>query len=298
LVDVTGTITLIEVEASSTSWDGIAIYGCQGEKTITRCTGHSSYDDGFSISSSDERDSTGNVTITDSTAYGNNQDGFQLNMQGDVRVEDCLSENNDDPEDPDNDEDGFQFWVDGNITVDGCTARNNGQEGIDIEYCAGDAVITGSTSQNNGGEGIDTDVLGYSLLIERCRSLSNDGQGIQVAEIGAPEGSITISCNDIVGNYEGLNLYQAATVEAINNWWGDISGPAAYGNPGGTGDSIVIEQGGTVNYSPWLTTVFSRSETCGGSQNIPTLSEWGMITMAILLAAIAMKFMVRRRQAV
>lgn len=82
LVDVSGNITLIDVDARSTSWDGIAIYGCDGDVSITRCTAHNSYDDGFSISESETRNTTGNVTITDSRAYGNYQDGFLIRMGG------------------------------------------------------------------------------------------------------------------------------------------------------------------------------------------------------------------------
>jgi len=288
--NVTGRITLIDVDARSTSWDGIAIYSCTGDVTITRCTAHNSYDDGFSISEG----TTGNATITDSRAYENFQDGFQFDMTGNVILTDCLSENNDNPQIPDNDEDGFDLEVNGDINIDECRALNNGQEGIDIEFCSGSVSITDSTSQNNGGEGIDTDELGTGLLIERCRTLSNTGEGIQVASYQAPEGPITISCCDIAGNDEGLHLYEDATVQAINNWWGNASGPDESGNLGGTGDSIVIEDAGTVNYNPWLTTQFSQSAACGGStQSIPTTDTWGMIIMATILALAAFKFMPR-----
>ncbi|MDO9262567.1 MAG: right-handed parallel beta-helix repeat-containing protein [Desulfosalsimonadaceae bacterium] len=340
LINVTGNITLTDVDARSTSWDAMAIYGCTGNVTITRCAAHDSYDDGFSISggtignltirnstaenNNDDGfsilegtinniiitdctasgnddgfnvdDCLANITMTRCTAENNNDDGFNFYVEGDVRLTDCLSENNDDPQIPDDDEDGFDLDVDGNITVDGCTAQNNGQEGIDIEFCSGVAEITDSTSQGNGGEGIDTDELGVSLLIENSRSLSNTGEGIEVAGIAAPSGGITISCCDITGNNEGLHLYENATVQAINNWWGNTTGPDASDNPGGTGDSIVIDTG-TVNYTPWLTTPFSQSPICGADASIPTTNTWGLIIMTIILALAAFKFMPRRQGA-
>ncbi len=55
--------------------------------------------------------------------------------------------------------------------------------------------------------------------------------------------------NSFEGNGVGVDG-SGSIIDAPNNWWGDPSGPAAPGNPGGTGDSIV---NGGQNYFPFLT---------------------------------------------
>jgi hypothetical protein len=52
------------------------------------------------------------------------------------------------------------------------------------------------------------------------------------------------------------NYSPMGTLEAYDNWWGDVSGPRAVDNPEGRGDSIA----GNVAYSPWCV-----DTTCSGT---------------------------------
>ncbi len=60
---------------------------------------------------------------------------------------------------------------------------------------------------------------------------------------------ITISNNNLVGNSNaGIYHGGTGTLNAENNWFGSLSGPANAANPGGTGAAVI----GAVDFSPWL----------------------------------------------
>ena len=59
---------------------------------------------------------------------------------------------------------------------------------------------------------------------------------------------ITIKNNELSGNLDyGIRNVGAETVDATNNWWGDVSGPSHAGNPDGIGDAASDD----VDYDPW-----------------------------------------------
>ncbi|MCK6558065.1 right-handed parallel beta-helix repeat-containing protein [bacterium] len=62
------------------------------------------------------------------------------------------------------------------------------------------------------------------------------------------------------GSTTSYGVYNTSTVslDAIDNWWGDASGPAHASNPSGTGDVV----SDLVNFSPWSTFTLPA---CGGA---------------------------------
>lgn len=103
------------------------------------------------------------------------------------------------------------------------------------------------------------------------------------------DGSGPASNNCFVGNTAttggGIFRFTTPALNAINNWWGSASGPSGAGP--GTGDSVSTN----VTFTPFLT---SPPIICGGapppppptpSLPIPTLSDWALWTMALLLVA-------------
>ncbi|MBI9047196.1 MAG: right-handed parallel beta-helix repeat-containing protein [Anaerolineaceae bacterium] len=58
--------------------------------------------------------------------------------------------------------------------------------------------------------------------------------------------NLVMNCNHITGNTEGVYVNNEFIIDAVNNWWGDSSGPSGDGL--GSGNSIY----GTTNYTPWL----------------------------------------------
>jgi len=71
-------------------------------------------------------------------------------------------------------------------------------------------------------------------------------------------GSLFIDQSKIFSNsLAGLINYGTSTVEAMNNWWGDETGPYnSEENPGGYGNEVR----GQVIFSPWLTDMYNYSQ--------------------------------------
>ena len=89
-----------------------------------------------------------------------------------------------------------------------------------------------------------------------CNTIANNSiAGILLWEYGPDQwANVPINYNNIVGNTSGIRGYsdptgnQAIAVDAIDNWWGDASGPS--GNGSGSGDSVLLSN---IEYTPWLT---------------------------------------------
>jgi len=64
-----------------------------------------------------------------------------------------------------------------------------------------------------------------------------------------PPTNVDVNYNSIIGSgYDGLWVgpYVTETVNAVNNWWGDSSGPS--GDGPGSGDTVI----GNADYNPWI----------------------------------------------
>jgi len=105
---------------------------------------------------------------------------------------------------------------------------------------AGGITITGNTIVDNGY---------YSVYVS--------GSAANVTLVG----------NDISGNYKGLNNTTTTALNAINNWWGDVSGPTTLANPLGTGEIVSTY----VNFLPWLTSSVSAGSAGTGSATVTSL---------------------------
>lgn len=92
--------------------------------------------------------------------------------------------------------------------------------------------------------GVNNDA-GQSTI--RNSSFKNNNIGAYLAY-----GSLSVQNSSFVGNGQGVGTYYNSVdvADAINNWWGDASGPSNYtNNPSGTGDGVADR----VNFTPWLT---------------------------------------------
>jgi len=296
--------------------DGFDIDGEDGpyvdnDVTLINCTandnGTSSDDgDGFDI------ELTGKLTVRDCTANNNSGSGFEFNYEKDTGVESatitgCTANGNGGSDEDDVAHDGIHVRAEGMVTIHRCTANDNDHDGIDVENNI-NTEIKDCIAKDNGYSGIETDSGGFTL-VQFCRMTGNakdyDDPGDAGLEVDHPEGGqdppevntgVTVSCCDFDGNRKGLGVDSAfvGEVMAEGNWWGDASGPSGIGP--GSGDSIVIEIGGTgtVTYDPWLNQ--SAEETPGCWQRpIPTLSHYGAMALVLLMAA-TMFYMTRRRR--
>jgi hypothetical protein len=130
---------------------------------------------------------------------------------------------------------GIEFGGGGSGTVDGC----------DISACTGVALVDDSTSAGIYA----TDYFGTGTEVTVVNSiLTGNSVGIRVGyklEFGDAT-VLTAHCNDICGNIEyGIRNVGTVVVDAIQNWWGDTSGPSEVGS--GTGDAVSAN----VDFEPW-----------------------------------------------
>jgi hypothetical protein len=107
---------------------------------------------------------------------------------------------------------------------------NHGSPGITVN--ATGVTITGFTFNYNAPD-FAVDVLpgNYNVTIQNCDFLNTNGVN--------------------VGN--GVRNQGTGNVTAINNFWGDPSGPSVGSNTCGSGCAISNSSSGTLTYSPWYT---------------------------------------------
>ncbi len=114
----------------------------------------------------------------------------------------------------------------------------------------GDGVVLAAPEVSNNtvtgfNVGIGMDDLSEATI--SCNSVKNSGQ---FGLFFLSDGTFTAVNNSLVDNGLGLKVEDGSTaaITAENNWWGDAAGPAACASCNG-----VDAGGGTVDYTPWLT---------------------------------------------
>lgn len=117
------------------------------------------------------------------------------------------------------------------VTVDNCR----------ISGCRGVASVDGSVSAAI----IATTLYGEGTgeTITHC-DLTDNTYGIGIGADASDASTVVAHYNGIYGNDYGIDSTNP-TVDALNNWWGDASGPS----PTGTGNGVSAN----VTFSPWVT---------------------------------------------
>lgn len=208
------------------------------------------------------------------------------------------------------------------IGFPGCPFAGNIQaEAFRLESIDGVTVKNADLSQNDGFIGVNfgppttgsvfdslitanwngINMGGDSIIITGNAIFDAGGRGIHVEDFGTAPTSVTANGNNITGNVTGVNndVVAPLIVDATNNWWGHSSGPSGQGP--GSGDSVSVD----VNFTPFrvqLVPILNTS-TCSPPEppittTIPTLSEWGIVIMAGVLALFGILglFVMRRRK--
>lgn len=249
-----------------------------GDVTIIGATANGNADCGMRV------DSQASVHIEDCVANDNPVgSGINVEWQDSVPVDgatviNCTANNNGTT----GGSEGIFFGnVVGPMIVVGSEAIGNGEAGVSLRDCVGSVFISGVTSATNGEDGIKLDVGGGPMTVLDSVVDGNAGSGLSFAYGGVDVESISISrnsfignvgvaidfydidgpgpfkakCNDVVGNTTGMYLSDEVTVDARHIWWGDPTGPSGDGD--GAGDAVTAEDGGVINYTPWLAETFT-----------------------------------------
>jgi len=173
---------------------------------------------------------------------------------------------------------------------------DNSSGGLDFN---GGSVTNNSVSPGGDGGGIFGNSSGMRISnVAFVGNSATGGTGGAIAD-NSTGGTGPVSNNCFVGNTAtttgGLFRFAAPSLNAINNWWGAASGPSGTGP--GTGDAVSTN----VTFAPFLS---SAPGICSAgppppppppSTPIPTVSEWALWTITLLLLAAGMWAMRRRR---
>lgn len=119
------------------------------------------------------------------------------------------------------------------VEVDSNAITNN--QGVASSDGSGSAGILVTTFFGTGTEALITN-----------NALCDNSVGIFVGFDASDESTVDAADNNFSGNNFGV-VSTAPTVNAINNWWGDATGPDGEGP--GSGDSVSVD----VLFDPWLT---------------------------------------------
>ncbi|MCG8346567.1 MAG: right-handed parallel beta-helix repeat-containing protein [Chloroflexales bacterium] len=214
----------------------------------------------------------GSITITKALSNQNLQNGFDIVLtdNGNITISDTEARANGDPSAQTPDDrlrDGFSLeTVEGDIRIRNTSAVSNTASGFGL-VSSGSVLFTNVTIQNNGSDGVSlvqapfrspVDNLGITNSIitgNNADSTANGVGGIRLSELD-PNGTLAVSGNIIADNSNaGLVLTKVPTqtiLQAVGNWWGDVSGPSGKGS--GSGASVVANAGSIV-FTPWIDTI-------------------------------------------
>lgn len=149
------------------------------------------------------------------------------------------------------------------ITINNSVLRNGAFHGISISNF-GIGIIDNSVIDhftNNAVQQFNNGVIKINNSL-----ISNSNNGIAMILGTGINNEITIASSSIVGNSHGAQIYNGS-LSAVNNWWGDATGPFHPGlNPQGKGDTV----SDNVLFSPWLTHD-PREKCCSNVAFIPGL---------------------------
>jgi len=139
----------------------------------------------------------------------------------------------------------------GGIVIENGTAQleytevRNGEYNVVVNNTAVSTPVILQNSHIHDAWSVGLWVIDGAVTASCSRFANNGGSGVLVWDSGNPD--VEIVSSSLVGNTDaGLRNESANLVNAVNNWWGDPSGPAGIGP--GSGDAVL----GNVLFDPWL----------------------------------------------
>lgn len=294
---VNGDITIRNMTASGNNNDGIDLEVDSGDHTMSviDTIAENNGSDGINVDGPDGTKAfIQNVQANNNVSEGITIISISTGDVIDATILNTFTQNNGNAL---NDSAGIEAWFEGSLTVRNLISSGNHGPGLAI-IDATQTVITDSVFESNA---IVENFSGIFLVsagtfnVDRSVFSDNGDSGINVYETNIIDNELTsfdINCSSFSGNQVGVYLKQSApitatyslnqnnfsnqtiagihaaldndTIDATNNWWGEINGPTHSTNPTGTGDKVSdsIDDAiggalGTVNYSPFVTASIS-----------------------------------------
>lgn len=161
-----------------------------------------------------------NLSVTNTTAYSNDEEGILVNGVDDLS----------------------------NVDLSGNTLKYN-SIGITLKAVdrGSNLNITDNTITGKDGTGVGIQLQAIGATVTN-NSIRNNRVGVEARR---SQGSV-LNHNNIARNedfgVDALGLKPDEVLDATNNWWGEPSGPKSPANPNGLGDRV----SGKVNSKPWL----------------------------------------------
>ena len=149
------------------------------------------------------------------------------------------------------DQNDFNYiWGGDGSTVDNNTFTNSA-EGLYIADATNFTATDNTFDTNGTAVIIDGLAATISFIGNSITNSTTAAVTVIPYESDEPTG-VVFNNNNISGNAFGIDNATANTVDALNNWWGDASGPSGFGP--GTGDAV----SDNVDYDPWSSAPISR----------------------------------------
>ncbi len=119
-------------------------------------------------------------------------------------------------------------------------------QGIYLNPSSGHVIENNNLHDNAvgiGSDGLSDVTIQFNDFIDNDVEVWSEGFGS--SNVGV---NVNVNYNTFVGNSTGVNHYGGNNINAINNWWGDITGPYhVTTNADGLGDEV----SDNVDYRPW-----------------------------------------------
>jgi hypothetical protein len=166
-------------------------------------------------------------------------------------------------------------YKDANTSQTTASVRDSTFDGFEKAFSVLNAValsnltIRGNTINNSSKStvgAIDVDATTATIIVGND---IEDNKGYSV-HIAANQDKVTVVGNNFGGNGKGFKNATTTKMSAVNNWWGDVSGPSGEGT--GTGDAVSTY----VTYKPFLLAPVAAGTTAAGATGLDAKTICGV----------------------
>ncbi len=238
---------IVDCRSYNNSYDGISVRDCDRLR-VSDCEIYSNNDDALSFDSSDY------FTVTNCNLYDNNDVGFYASASDFGIIQNSVFTSN---------MYGINIFESDTASIHNCTAYNNTQDGLRSANSQNTHVSRSRFSDSlNGCNFI------LALFSVTNSNFTNCNSGLFADWSNGTAKYCSLAGNIIYGAESNKYL-----VEAIENWWGNETGPTHTSNPTGTGDTVSPN----IRFDPWQTALHQPDSLISDLRYQLTERQWAVI---------------------